>query len=150
MADYKDWWGDNVSHVDDPDHVERLRNALVGRKVVAVTEDALVLDTGKVLYVRTEGGCCAWYDITNITKVDNIIMDVRIEHTEWDWDSDERPASGAAERFSIFVYADNTEVNLLAVEGNEGSGYYGRGYRIMLDTVISTGFMHRSPILTGR
>lgn len=132
MTDYRDWYGEN-SHVDDFDHGDRLRDTLVGRKVVAVTEDAMVLDTGKVLYIRTEGDCCAWYDITHLSKVDNMITDVRTEHTEWDYDAPDRPDSGAAERFSIYVYADNAEVNLLTVEGNEGSGYYGRGYRIMLD-----------------
>lgn len=98
---------------------------LVGRKVTAVTEDTLVLDDSTVLTVEPNiGGCSCGagdYWINELNSCDNIITKAE---TEWSENDDYNNV------IRLFVYAENKKINLIEVEGNDGSGYYGSGYEV--------------------
>lgn len=111
---------------------QRVRELLLGRRVVRVERDDVdgggrfVLDDLTVVDVYPNEGCpgCpdGWFELTHLAAVDNVITDVRLEETG----DDDR----GKQAYRVFVFADATEVNLLAVEGDEGNGYYGRGYTL--------------------
>jgi hypothetical protein len=110
---------------------QRVRELLLGRRVVRVERDDVdgggrfVLDDLTVVDVYPNEGCggCedGWFELTHLTAVDNVITDVRLEETD-----DGR----SKQAYRVFVVADATEINLLAVEGDEGSGCYGAGYTL--------------------
>ena len=102
--------------------VEKL---LIGRKVIEVTIDdkqdaRLLLDNGVVLHTCGNQGCggCwnGWYFLEELNRCDNAITSVEVVN-----ESDEQ--------FSIFVFADNTKINLVTYEGQD-NGYYGTGFRL--------------------
>ena len=102
--------------------VEKL---LIGRKVIEVTIDdkqdaRLLLDNGVVLRTCGNQGCggCwnGWYFLEELNRCDNAITSVEVVN-----ESDEQ--------FSIFVFADNTKINLVTYEGQD-NGYYGTGFRL--------------------
>jgi hypothetical protein len=130
VRDYS-WYDDGVYGSTEPSHAADMAELLVGRKVVSVTEDTMTLDNDTVLEIAPAGDCCAWYDIRHLGTVDNIITDVKFESGGFD----EPKRDGAREWYTLFVYADNEKINLLTVEGNEGSGYYGRGYKVRVKEV---------------
>lgn len=117
------------------DENDDLSELLVGRKVVKVGEDTLRLDDGRLLRVEpNEGGCSCGagdYDLTYLTGCDNIIT--KVESTTEELDGGE-----AATRYLIFVYAENKRINLVTIEGDDGNGYYGTGFRIYVSAAEVT------------
>lgn len=74
-------------------------------------------------------GCSSgWYELTALNDCENVIT--RAEVTEEPVDSDD----GRDEflRYTLFVFADNQKVNLATVEGDDGNGYYGTGFTIVV------------------
>ena len=132
---------------------------LVGRRIVAaetgsflpIGEDndwyepargRLTLDDGTQVLVRPNiGGCSCGagdYELTHLASVDNVITSVRLvdESTGDDksrdggrYDENGEYITGA---YRIFVVADAVEVNILTVEGDDGNGYYGTGYSLIV------------------
>ena len=102
---------------------------LMGRTAVRVTDDTLLLDDGTTLQVvPNDGGCLCGagdYDLTELNGVDNIIT--RVEFVEGS-------AGDFNTAYRIFVLADNQRINLLTVEGDDGNGWYGTGYEIVVRT----------------
>jgi hypothetical protein len=112
----------------ETDH-EDISALLMGRTVTKVADDRLLLDDGAVLVLAgNEGGCSCGagdYELTELNGVDNVITNVEFVD---DPDGDDHPNGAGA--YQIFVFADNTKVNLARFEGSDGNGYYGTGYSI--------------------
>ena len=111
-------------HCSDEGFNDYVKELLLFHKVVSVQarndQDAeLVLDNGTVLEVYGNEGCggCenGWYYLTALNKCDNAITNVEVVQDEYET------------VFSIFVYADDTRINLVTYEGDD-NGYYGTGY----------------------
>lgn len=125
MWEYKDYIG------LDQDDEKEIKELLIGRKV-KVDGNKLLLDNGMILEVEANEGCggCSsgWYSITKLNEVDNVITDVEFvcdgevdgEYGEWYNDTS----------YKIFVFCEDTRINLLQVDGSDGNGYYGTGYTI--------------------
>lgn len=115
----------DLSYEDESD----IQKLLLGRRIVATsfTDHTITLNNGTVIRViPNEGGCSCGsgdYELTSLATVDNIITDVRIVNSPSD-------DYGDGEGYRIFVVADAAEINVLQVDGNDGSGYYGTGYSL--------------------
>lgn len=98
---------------------------LLYHKIQKIDGATLLLDNGTKLQICPNQGCggCnnGWYDIDELNECDNAITDVKFEAIS---------ENGYAYIYQIFVYAENKEIKLLEVSGNDGNGYYGSGYRI--------------------
>lgn len=125
--------------------VEAIEELFMGRKVVEAivfeepkkvgrwteAQGALVLDNGLTVYILpNEGGCSCGsgdYYLTSLNRVDNIITRVEVvektEHGEW---------GEGATKYQIFVLAGHEKINLMTVDGDDGNGYYGTGYELMV------------------
>lgn len=121
----------------NPDEAD-WESILVGHKIVKAElrgDDALVtLEDGTRFKVRGNQGCggcgSGWYAVSHVASVDNIITAVRTEteptHDESDGYYDE------AYVYHVFVVTGNDEIEMLTVEGDDGNGYYGTGYDLIL------------------
>ncbi len=115
------------------DQHDEIRALLIGRRVVEVGgrpgvgghHGSLTLDDGTVLDLEGNQDCCAYYDITELNAVDNIITSVEFEE---DPAGDDYPKGQGVYR--IFVFAENREINLVRFDGTDSNGYYGTGYTI--------------------
>lgn len=103
---------------------DELKNLLLFRKVVKVEEiddmtAEITLDNGVVLHTQGNEGCggCGngWYYLDALNTCDNAITDVEVR------------VDAAETEFSIFVFADNQEVNLVTYTGDD-NGFYGTGF----------------------
>lgn len=118
-----------IKRLDECDEKE-IKELLIGRKV-KVEGDNLILDNGIILEVIANEGCggCSngWYSITKLNEVDNAITDVQFicDDIEPDEKNDYSDTS-----YKIFVFCEDTRINLLQVDGSDGNGYYGTGYTI--------------------
>lgn len=117
------------------DHAH-IRELLMGRRVRVVGNDRLVLDNGIALRIVPNEGCggCSngAYDIESLNGCDNAITSVEV--TDDDLDGvDGRGHENEARRYSVFVFADNQRINLIEVEGTDGNGCYGTGFRIVVE-----------------
>jgi len=125
-----------VERLDHEDQ-EKITELLMGRTVVKVDDEHLVLDNGTALRaIGYDGGCCCAYDLSVLNGCDNIITRV---------DYDYQPGSGY---YRIFVYAENQQINLMQVDGSDGSGYYGTGYELLVRPARDqdeTGVRHAHP-----
>ena len=136
---------------------EAIRELLMGRKVVAAerftegvpvsgayspAEGRLTLDDGRELFVVPNiGGCiCSAgdYELDSLNRVDNVITRVDFEVEDRtgpegeDWYED-------GHTYRIFVLAGHERINLLSVQGDDGNGYYGTGYEIVVrESAVST------------
>ena len=126
-------------YIDESNAEEALEDILVGHRIVSAKEEVrnhrdvgvLTLDNGVEIEVYPNEGCggCSsgWYEISELGTCDNVITAVRSDQVctkESAWDDEYR--------YEIFVVADNTEVNIVTVEGGDGNGYYGTGYTIQV------------------
>lgn len=116
---------------DDPEYIdgedlEELSRLFVGRRIVSADVESLTLDDGTVLDIRANEGCggcwSGWYELERLSSFDNVITGVRLDFADGD-DHEEVVA--------LFVYAEGASKEVVTVSGNEGSGYYGRGFRIL-------------------
>lgn len=119
-----------------------LAPTIVGHKIVSVEKLAAVadwghqrgtitLDDGRTLLIEANEGCggCSngWYYLTELNGCDNVIT--RVEETE-----ERLPDGEDAYRYTLYVYAENKRIAAAVVEGDDGNGYYGTGYRMRLLT----------------
>lgn len=111
--------------------IEGLKGVFVGRRITGVVNDCLYLDNGTVLeVVPNEGGCICGvgdYELTSLATCDNVITNVSVE-TEGDGSDSYEPDT----TYRLFVYAENTKIAAATVEGNDGNGYYGTGFTIVV------------------
>ena len=108
----------------DKDAEEKLKEFLLFRKVVKVEEvddqtANITLDNGAVLRTRGNEGCggcgMGWYYLTALNSCDNAITNVEVSIND------------AETVFSIFVFAENKQINMVTYEGDD-NGYYGTGF----------------------
>lgn len=120
-----------IKRLDECDEKE-IKELLIGRKV-KVDGDNLILDNGIILEVIANEGCggCSsgWYSITKLNEVDNAITNVEFECDSIEA-SKENDYSDTS--YKIFVFCEDTRINLLQVDGSDGNGYYGTGYEIVV------------------
>ena len=118
-----------INILDECDE-KKIKELLIGRKV-KVERDNLILDNGIILEVIANEGCdicgSGWYSITKLNEVDNAITDVQFicDDIEPNEKNDYSDTS-----YKIFVFCEDTRINLLQVDGSDGNGYYGTGYTI--------------------
>lgn len=114
---------------EDMPSENRLRELLVGRKVIQAKKDErgaglLTLDNGTILKVGGNEGCggCSsgWYDLAVLNTCDNAITNVEVEEPE----GDEYDREG---EYRIFVFADARTL-LASFDGSDGKGDYGTGW----------------------
>ncbi len=121
------------------DNEAEIKELLMYRKIIKVDEDTLYLDNGvelKVLPNEGCGGCCnGWYGIEELNGCDNAITNVEFECEKIN------PDDAWSEEYSykIFVYAEDTKIKIVQVDGNDGNGYYGTGYSIRVKMPVSKG-----------
>ena len=132
MSSYWEQW----EAATDGEDGEAVSALLVGRRIVGVDMEAatLTLDSGTVLTVMpNDGGCTCGagdYELRSLAECDNAITSVTVEQADLDTDIAGHLYE-AGERLTIFVYAAGLlRVPAVVVEGDEGNGYYGRGFRI--------------------
>lgn len=108
-------------------HESEIESLLIGRKVIKVDGDSLILDNGTRLMIVPNEGCsgCASgnYWVEHITSVNNAITNVEFE-TEYDEEDSDYI------HYKVFVIADGMTTELFDVYGTDGNGYYGTGYEI--------------------
>lgn len=124
------------------DDQAEIQAALVGRRVVAASigdiagdyrieqGGILILDDGTELAViPNQGGCVCGagdYELKHLATVDNIITSVKLtrseQKNEWDMET----------TYDIFVFCGEDKINLAHMEGSDGNGYYGTGYRVVV------------------
>jgi hypothetical protein len=118
------------THIQESE-TERINALFVGRTVEKVSDDRLRLDDGTELQVEANEGCggCSngWYELKALNDCPNVITRAEVVEEELSEDSwsEER-------RYTLFVYADNQKINLATVEGDDGNGYYGTGFEIVV------------------
>lgn len=117
------------------DDEKELSDLLVGRKIEKVDEKTLRLDDGTVLEVYgNDGGCSCGsgdYDLTALSGVDNVITAVSIE-TGYADGKEREYFNGGDQWYRIFVYAENQQIMVAEFEGDDGNGYYGTGFNILV------------------
>lgn len=123
---------------------QEIKDLLLGRRVVAVDDDHLMLDNGAVVkVVPNEGGCLCGagdYDLTALQRVDNVITNVVLDyHPDDDWSYGKETEHGKClhggtegGHYRIFVLAGDEKINLMSAEGSDGNGYYGTGYSLVV------------------
>ncbi len=122
-----------IKRLDECDE-EEIKELLIGRKVkVDEKNDRLILDNGIILEIIANTGCggcySGWYSITKLNEVDNAITNVEFV-CDSETESDDDDTS-----YKIFVFCEDTRINLLQVDGSDGNGYYGTGYEIIVKEV---------------
>lgn len=115
-----------LSHYNE----KEIKKILMYRKIVKVDEDTLYLDNGVELKVLPNEGCggCGngWYWLKELNGCDNAITNVEFECESLN------PDDRWSEEYSykIFVFAEDTRIKIVQVDGDDGNGYYGTGYSI--------------------
>ncbi len=104
-----------------------IKDLLLGRRVVKVSDESLMLDNGITLTLQGNvGGCCCGagdYTLTKLNGCDNIITSVVLDNAPNEDDYGEGV-------YTIFVFAENERITLASFEGTDGNGFYGTGYYI--------------------
>ena len=119
-----------------------IRNLLIGRRIVKAERGEwkqehwydpatgkLTLDDSTIIFVRPNiGGCICGagdYELEHLATVDNAITDVRLA-TEQNGSYEE------SKSYRIYVIADAVEINAVQIDGDDGNGYYGTGYELLV------------------
>jgi len=125
------WGRDDLVAIDE-DETSRLREVLLGHSVKKIAVDHLELDDGTMLRIVPNEGCggCGngWYELTDLNEVDNIITSVSVETTSKRNEDDYEQAY----TYRVFVVAGDKRINLFTVDGDDGNGYYGTGYVVLV------------------
>lgn len=118
---------------------QRIRDLLLGRSVTKVTDDHLLLDNGTLVkVVANDGGCACGagdYEIAGLGETENVITNVEFDYQPADdgaWFSDPKDAPEGHGHYRVFVLAGDKRINLIDVEGDDGNGYYGTGYWLLV------------------
>lgn len=129
----------------DHNDVTQIEELFMGRRIVAAEKldppqemgwyrnatGVLTLDDGRKVYVVPNiGGCSCGagdYELTALNRVDNIItrVDVIREDVGGEW-------YDVQSTYKIFVLAGHEQINAMIVEGDDGNGYYGTGFELIV------------------
>ena len=115
-----------IDRYDEDDHAD-IRKLLLGRKVEKISDNYMKLDDGTLVLIDSNEGCGACtsgsYYLSDLNSCDNIITAV-------DFETSERKNKHGEEEtvYRVFVVAEDKRINLYAVAGDDGNGYYGTGY----------------------
>lgn len=125
---------------------EKIAALLEGHKIEKVADDHLMLDDGTLLkVVPNQGGCSCGagdYDLTYLNGADNVITKVEFDYRPtgdddgYGWDNKPEDVG----YYRIFVLAEDKKINLLQVDGDDGNGYYGTGFSLLV----------RKPVVKGK
>lgn len=109
------------------EHEDEIKELLLYRKIIKVDGNKLFLDNGIELEVYPNVGCSGCgsgaYYIIELNNCDNVITNVELicDSGKGEWDK---------KSYKIFVYAEDSIIKVLQVDGLDGNGYYGTGYEI--------------------
>lgn len=113
-----------------------IRDLFLGHSVEKVTDDHLRLDDGTLLRVVPNSGGCSCgagdYELADLNGCPNVITKVEVVTEDTGPVDEDGWAGEDPHTYRVFVYAENQRVNLLTVEGDDGNGYYGTGYSILV------------------
>lgn len=102
---------------------------LVGRSIKKAQKDALWLDNGlKLKIIPNHGGCSCGagdYGVVDLSTFDNIITSCSLVH-------ETKGEGEAPNTWRVFVFAGNESVNAFTVEGDDGNGYYGTRFVVLV------------------
>lgn len=125
-----------LSHADDYDCEKKIRNLLIGHKIVDIIGNVddnstfIVLDNAVALEIfgnQGRGGFLnGWYfasEIANLKDVDNVITNVELS-LEYDDKSGD-------DLYKIFVFFEDKKINLVTYSGHD-NGYQGTGYSLFV------------------
>ncbi len=111
---------------------DRIKEILIGRKIVKAEVSTLTLDNGTTLQIiPNEGGCSCGagdYYLDNINKFDNVITNVEVKDIEED-------EYGEFHTYQLFVYSGGISTSVADIKGDDGNGYYGTGFEIYVKHV---------------
>lgn len=151
-----------IEHIHNPSNsegaLEALKSAVVGHRIVSIERNPqrtrtwrlpsyaperygdralITLDNGAVLQLDGHDGGCACsagcYALTHLAElsdVDNIITAVHFDNRPVG-DGYDIDGTGVG-YYTIFVVADDRQINLATFEGTDGNGYYGSGYYLRI------------------
>lgn len=115
---------------------DRIKEILLGRKIVKAEASTLTLDNGTTLQIiPNEGGCSCGagdYYLENINKFDNVITNVEVKDISGEvdtWDED-------SHTYQLFVYSGGISTSVADIKGDDGNGYYGTGFEIYVKHVV--------------
>lgn len=103
---------------------ERLRELLIGQKVIKADEDTLTLDNGVTLELyQSAQDCCAYasgyWEITNPDNLEAGITDITYEH-----DAEEHSDESHTNTLTITLLHNQNPVAQAHCEANDGNGGY--------------------------
>lgn len=123
---------------------DKITALLEGRKVTKVDGEHLLLDDGTLIKaIGHDGGCACsagCYYLTILNGCDNIITRVEYDYRPRDDynkividpDDPDAPEDDWYGYYRIYVFAEDKRINLMQVEGNDGNGYYGTGFELLV------------------
>lgn len=118
----------------DQDEVDKIRTLLLGHRIAKIADDHLRLDDGTVIKVVPNDGGCACsagdYWLRELNECDNVVTAVEFEEGTVQGETDSKWDTNSIYR--VFVVAEDRRINLYAVEGDDGNGYYGTGYELLV------------------
>lgn len=109
---------------------KEIESLLLGQQIVDVdlSRDSMTLSNGVKIDVLPNEGCggCSngWYHVEDMNKCEAVITSVRFEEVEIEGE--------CAYAYRVFVLAADKEQIALSVEGDDGNGYYGTGYSLLV------------------
>ena len=122
--------GSDLIAYDEGDE-EKIRDLLLGHKVERIADDHMQLDDDTVIrIVPNNGGCSCGggdYVLDDLNRCDNVIT-----HVEFETGSADITDQFSDTVYRVFVVAEDKRINLYAVSGEDGSGYYGTGYELLV------------------
>lgn len=124
----------NNGHIGyDQNEVDRIRTLLLGHRIAKIADDHLQLDDGTVIKIVANSGCGGCpsgnYDLTELNGCDNVVT--AVDFVEGVGGNTGDPW-GNVSVYSVFVIAEDRRINLYTVEGDDGNGYYGTGYELLV------------------
>lgn len=110
---------------------------LIGKSIRNVVETnggyELICNDGTIIEIETNEGCggCGngWSDFSDLIKLqnnNNVITNIKLEYSKDSWDED---------KFKMFVYYEDGQINELNGDDGYGNGYYGGGFYVTIKEV---------------
>jgi hypothetical protein len=113
MNNLPDWYGHDAA-VD----------ALVGHRVVSVTDDTATLDNGtRIRFQKENSDCCSYVELRQLHAVDHIITAARFE--------DNSTGMNGYEAW-LTVVTESGSCRIAEAEGDATSGYYLDGFALQV------------------
>lgn len=110
-----------------------IRRLLLGHRIKKIADDHMELDDGTVVkIVPNRGGCSCGagdYELADLNECDNIITAVELVVGDV---GDSADPWNTYTAYEVFVVAEDKRINLFSVTGDDGNGYYGTGYELLV------------------